>query len=420
MAAPGASLRGWLERFRGSAPSPLTGEDLRRFLQGFPHACRDALVQGPEILEEWRTWLASPGGEAFVRTCTSQDEYLRRWLATWLDTFLDATQAVHSSARWTDRSYPRELPAEIRDRWRGRWGSDPAPDLPEPFWHDLVRFILGTRPEARPPSSCAFPIVPRVGLRVGIVVRWEVEPVAGLEGGEVVFPDPAQVLLRPMRPDFLESVREVGEAAGRLPVAVRFRVTPVDPRDEAYLHTAALEGSSGGGALYVALRALLDKLAPEPGLAVSFAVRGRAPEPVGELERKAGVCSQQGFGRLVVAEEFSPPSDVQLEVVRVRSLAEAEQRALGLAREVGAYLDRLQGNLDRTPWSDPDGNLISVTRIAVPPVVLKKVPRRQRPPGRESPGQQERETCSGPATLEIRSALSVHGLPRILGSLHAR
>jgi hypothetical protein len=379
MKTPENALRWWLDRFQAMASS--SQNDIlgfRGFLADFPQACRDALAQDPQVLAEWRNWLLQDGQTLIARHWV-QDHYTRSWVLAWLDTWLYAAQLVFSQSSWASGGYPSHLPNEVQKYWQDNWQNKILADLPLPakFFDDVVRFLVGGRPPARPVAWAVFPIVPQglPDLTQAVLTRWELEKLGTADGPGQIFPDPAQVLIRPMKPDFLAAVSEAHRAAGPPGCLIRFRVNPVDPRDEAYLSAAALSGPSGSGALYVALRALGEGLVPEPGLAVSFAVQDWAAGAVGGLGLKARACARHGFRRLMVAEDFTPPADIDLEVVRVDSLDGAAAQALGLARRVQEYLGKLRDELDRTPWSDPTGSLIPVSRVAVEVRVLKKVVR---------------------------------------------
>jgi hypothetical protein len=358
-------LQEWFQWVQAPAPGALP--KWLEVLRGFPEACREALHRDPGSLEAWAGWLDSSGVDTFLGSVVS-DAWVRTWQKAWLRVWVEAARRLLVSASWTDRTFPRGLPQDLHEFYRQRF-----PDLPdfswEGFWEDLVQCPLGTRTSVRRRAGSVFPVVFR-GESV-LPVRYEAGVLEGWDRGEV-FPDPMQVLVRPMKEDFLGAMKEAAEAAG-LRESVRVRVVPVNPHGENNLVLWGLEGPSGGGALYVALRSLRGGLVPDSRLAITFAVRGGEPQPVGELDVKARGCARSGLSELMVAEDYTPPSDVGLSVVRIRDLGEAEVHALGLARGVRAYLEGLRERLDRTPWRDPEGRLIAVTRIAVPIRVLKKV-----------------------------------------------
>lgn len=348
---------------------------LRRWpqvLEGFPEACREALERDPGSLKAWAQWLEnSQDVDNTLRRAGVHDNWVQRWQKAWLTVWVEAAQRLLTSAFWTDRTFPPALPRDLHQFWKEQFSG--LPDFPwNGFWEDLARCLLGTRATVRRRAWSVFPVVyaPLVG-NPAWPVRYEVEALEGWSHPEV-FPDPAQVLVRPMKGNFLEALGEAAQAVG-FQGSVRVRVVPVDPSDR--MDLIPLEGPSGGGALYVALRALEQGLVPDSELAISFAVRDRAPQGVGDLDVKARGCARSGLRKLMVAQDYQPPGDVGIEVVRIRDLGDAEAQALGLARGVQAYLKGLMERLDRTPWRDPLGNLIAVTRIAVPIRVLKKVAR---------------------------------------------
>jgi hypothetical protein len=367
-------LQEWFQWVQAPAPGALP--KWLEVLRGFPEACREALHRDPGSLKAWARWLDSADVDAFFRRAVQtgsvvSDAWVRTWQKAWLRVWVEAARRLLVSASWTDRTFQKELPQDLHEFYRQRF-----PDLPdfswEGFWEDLVRCLLGTRTSGRRRSGSVFPVVFRG--ESALPVRYEAEVLEGWDRGEV-FPDPMQVLVRPMKEDFLGAMKEAAQAAG-LRESVRVRVVPVNPHGENNLVLWGLEGPSGGGALYVALRSLREGLVPDSGLAITFAVRGGEPQPVGQLDVKARGCDRSGLSELMVAEDYTPPSDVRLSVVRIRDLREAEVHALGLARGVRAYLEGLRERLDRTPWrdlGDPEGRLIAVTRIAVPIRVLKKV-----------------------------------------------
>jgi hypothetical protein len=375
----------------------------------FPQECRRALAEDPGVFARWGDWLGEEAAERWLALLAQGDGDRALWLRAWMDAFVRAGREVASQANWADRTYPAGLPRSLRAAWGAQWASQGVPEFSEVFWRDLVELLLGIRARVVRKSSVLFPVLLQGmhGARgAGILVRWELELLEGRGGG--LFPDPGVVLVRAMRPEFVEALEEAGQAAG-LEGEVRARVVPANPRDESYLATGWLSGPSGGGALYVGLQALTKGLQPDAGLAVSFAVRGGRPEAVGELDVKAQACGRHGCGRLVVAEEFQLPVGVDVELVRVGSLRRAEEVVLGLARSLMGYVDRVRDALDRTPWPDPSGQLIPVTRIAVPPVVLKRVVRPAGAPRELEEGVEE-EQGQGRDRRVVRPARAPRGL----------
>jgi hypothetical protein len=344
-----ATMGGHAGPIAGMVPTgPSAGAGGSYEVAGGPEGLSGGLPGGPArdpgSLEAWAQWLDSSGVDTFLGSVVS-DAWVRTWQKAWLRVWVEAARGLLVSASWTDRTFLRGLPQELHEFYRQRF-----PDLPdfswEGFWEDLVRRLLGTWISGRRRAGSVFPVVFRG--ESALPVRYEAEVLEGWDRGEV-FPDPMQVLVRPMKEDFLGAMKEAAQAAG-LRESVRVRVVPVNPHGENSLVLWGLEGPSGGGALYVALRSLREGLVPDSGLAITFAVQGGQPQPVGELDVKARGCARSGLSELMVAEDYTPPSDVRLSVVRIRDLREAEVHALGLARGVRAYLEGLMKSLDDTPW----------------------------------------------------------------------
>lgn len=394
-----SELRRWLGELAADQLSHDLVRESVQLLARFPEACREALVRDISVIGEWRTWLSGARAASWSALLSQGDEHRARWTLAWLDTLLEATQQVAAQASWKERSYPPGLPRSVAAYWSQHYRE--LAEFPELFWRDLVDLLVGTRTKVLQRAASTFPVVPEgiAGTGRGLLVRWELEAVEGAKQG--VFWDPSRVVVRAVRPDFMALLREAERAAG-CSRPVRVRVVPVDPRDENYLCLGWLSGPSGGGALYVGLRALEKGLQPEPGLAVSFALRDGRPEPVGRVEVKARACARHDCSRLVVAEDYSLPQDLMLEVVRVDSLEQAEAEALGLAAAIKDYLHQLRDSLDRTPWRSPSGELIRLTQIAVEPRVLKKaaprVPLTEKlEEGDQGPAQGRRHRSAGPS-----------------------
>jgi hypothetical protein len=370
-------------RQREEADSPQVLDFLRReVLPNFPDACREALVRDPSLLEEWRKWL-SERGERWLGELAGWDYYRCLWLRAWMDTLLWAAQQLWLGGGWIGTRYGPQLPREVEQHWSTHLGQRRSefPRFPEPFWRDLLDLLAGARAKVGRSAWSVFPVVVPKGSdrSVGILVWWkleELEEVAGRPSKPVVFPDPEFVLLRPMKRDFVEAMHEAALAA-RPRRPVRAGIVPLTADDEVYLREWPLDGPSGGGALYVGLRALESGLQPEPGLAISFAVTQGDPGPVGEVDHKVQACSRHGYGGLLVADvqHITDPLGHTVEVKRVRSLEQAEDLVLGLVRAIRAYVQGLRKKLDATPWPDPGGSLIPITQVEVEPRVLKRVVR---------------------------------------------
>ncbi len=338
-------------------------------LPNFLRCCHDALHRNRRVIDSWLEELTNNGYEIFNEI--SRIPYVQKWLWAWLKIFLKASQLLADHANWVERSYPKELPGLLCQDEAAKALQVVVQSLPAAFWDDLLQLLLkGEQVRGRRKVKANFPIVPiNLQYKSGVLVQWVLEE---LETSAVaIYPDPAQIHLRPMEEDFLQTLQHAYDAA-ELEIAVLVRIEPLRSCQEHFLYRFPLKGPSGGGALYVGLRALGEKLSLDPRLAVSFQVTNGVPEKVAHLDVKLQACRDYGMQKLLVAQPLEEPSDSSLEVVQVDSLKQAAQQALGLPQEIKKYIDRLQDKLDRSPWYDEKNEVIQLTQIVLPPRVLKK------------------------------------------------
>lgn len=348
-------LQTWLAAVqRLSTPLDLAAF-LAKVLKDFAFACAEA-VERKDIaaLREWIKWCESEASGQFFKYI---DPRLARWRWAWFYTILKASLRI-AQGPFLD------LPQELSVCWKRHFDLLP---LPLAFWHDLVAMISGRRPPIRKRTVAVFPLISQ-DQGIGILVRLELEALDWELQGGGVFPDPALMLARPMDREFIQTWAEAAKAAN-LEEWVRVRLLPLVEYDEAYLANALLIGPSGSGALYLGLRALQQGLALDPDMAISFIVRDARIQPAGEIRLKAYTCVRYGQFKLMVAADDDLPKELErpdLHVLQVKSLAEAEALGLGLSRALMLYLQELHQDLDRTPWRDPNGTQLPVSRIAVP------------------------------------------------------
>jgi hypothetical protein len=251
---------------------------------------------------------------------------LLAWRLQWLRILLSTTLAL---AEGEHRGKPGGL-EELADQFWQAHRHLPA-CFPRAFWQDLLDYLLPppaefhapiVPPDSLPRCRVLFPLVlsePIVdgGSETGVLLaEFVLETLLRRTGS--VFLHPEQALWRCLGDSFAQAFAQAAQAAQRpfgeertaLP-DVRVRIQTPRPGHERFLLGTVLRGTSGAGALAVALDHLYHRRGPvDTHLAVSFALSLSAEtEPDGRCHAVHGAdekirgCAKQGVHRLLVARE---------------------------------------------------------------------------------------------------------------------
>jgi len=335
---------------------------------------------GPRALLEW--WFRE-GGRLFFDVCRDvvgqedQIEQIRAgmqgldwsgvqkvipvipWIKFWIEVLLDAASDLS------------RLDETQRDQFlRGKEGFNQVRNVvevfPEGFWEALKRKLASRGEEGESKPGVIFPVVVREDSHLegeGVLLRLCLQRLENGRGD--VFPDPAQVLVRPIRDrDFAEAFRRAADAVRRLigsdrlpDVAVRIKT--LNPEKE-WLFRWGLEGPSAGGALALSLWSVWKGEPVDTTLVVSFALTGEGEAgPVGWTEDKARACALQGR-TLVVHQGNSDVISEALQgfqlaplIIPINSLEKAIEAARLFPAGFSRYLDELEKEAEANfPW-DP-------------------------------------------------------------------
>lgn len=208
-----------------------------------------------------------------------EDAKVARWQRAWLVAFLEATLLLRRHLH-TARSVRTQIRvgtvAQELHRKFGMSGTSPFPDITAiacfslAFWQDLVsQLLLGVQDTLSPSRECAFPLVferPTSDIR-GLVGKFAAETVTASAMAEdmAVYPDPAQILCRPMDASFAGIFVNVTMDApalirrhsrsdpGTKYAHVRVRITHHDYERTKLRENCLLNGPSGGAALLIAV-----------------------------------------------------------------------------------------------------------------------------------------------------------------------